>query len=90
MLGSLGKRVFWVALGATVGVIVVNRATKAVKKLSPGNVADSAGAVPGRLAAAWQDFAEDVRSAAAEREFDLYHTLGVDVSEQEPRDERER
>jgi hypothetical protein len=75
------KRVFWVALGATVGIVVVNRAAKAAKKLAPGNLADSAGAVPGRLAAAWQDFAEDVRAAAAEREFDLYHTLGVDTAE---------
>lgn len=77
------KRVFWVALGATVGIVVVNRATKAAKRLSPGGLADSAGAVPSRLASAWQDFTEDVRSAAAEREFDLYHTLGVDTAEHE-------
>jgi hypothetical protein len=77
------KRVFWVALGATVGVVAVNRATKAAKKLAPGNLADSAAGVPGRMAAAWQDFTEDVRSAAAEREFELYHTLGVDASEHE-------
>jgi hypothetical protein len=70
------KRVFWVALGASVGIIVVNRAAKTAKKLAPG-------AVPGRLAAAWQDFTEDVRAAAAEREFDLYHTLGVDTAEHE-------
>ena len=47
------KRVFWVGVGAAVGIIVVNRAAKAVKKLAPGSIADSAGAVPGRLAAAW-------------------------------------
>jgi len=84
------KRVFWVALGATVGVVVVNRATKAAKKLTPGNLAGSASGVPGRISAAWQDFAEDVRSAAAEREFDLYHTLGVDAAEHEKRDKREK
>jgi hypothetical protein len=77
------KRVFWVALGASVGVVVVNRATKAVKKLAPGSIADSAGGVPGRLTAAWQDFTEDVRSAAAEREFELYRTLAVDSAEHE-------
>ena len=75
------KRVFWVALGAATGVVVVNRAAKAVKKLAPGSLADSAGAVPGRLAAAWQDFTEEVRSAAAEREFELYRTLAVDTAE---------
>jgi hypothetical protein len=77
------KRVFWVALGATVGVVVVNRAAKAAKKLAPGSIAGSAAGVPGRVAAAWQDFAEDVRSAAAEREFELYHTLAADASEHE-------
>jgi hypothetical protein len=77
------KRLFWVALGASAGVVAVNRVTKAAKKLAPGNIADSAAGVPGRLTAAWQDFAEDVRSAAAEREFELYHTLGVDASEHE-------
>jgi hypothetical protein len=79
------KRVFLIALGATAGVVAVNRATKAARKLAPANLADSAGAVPGRLAAAWQDFAEDVRSAAAEREFELYHTLAADASEHEKR-----
>jgi hypothetical protein len=79
------KRVFWVALGATVGVLVVTKTSKVVKKLAPGNVADQAGAVPGRIASAWQDFAEDVRSAAAEREFELYHTLGVDAATEDDR-----
>ena len=77
------KRVFWVALGASVGIVVVNRAGKAVKKLAPGKLAGSATGVPGRLAAAWQDFTEDVRSAAAEREFELYHTLAADGSKHE-------
>ena len=77
------KRVFWVALGASVGIVVVNRAGKAAKKLAPGRLADSATGVPGRIASAWQDFTEDVRSAAAEREFELYHTLAADASEHE-------
>lgn len=77
------RRVFWVALGATVGIVVVTKASKAMKKLAPSNVADQASGVPGRLASAWQDFTEDVRSAAAEREFELYHTLGVDAADDE-------
>ncbi|HET9169950.1 MAG TPA: hypothetical protein VFN97_10950 [Actinospica sp.] len=77
------KRVFWVALGASVGIVAVNRASKAVKKLAPGSIAGSASGVPGRITAAWQDFAEDVRSAAAEREFELYRTLAVDTVEHE-------
>lgn len=75
------KRVFWVALGATAGVVLVNRASRAARKLSPAGIAETAGGVPGRVSAAWQDFAEDVRAAAAEREFELYRTLAVDASE---------
>jgi hypothetical protein len=75
------KRVFWVALGASAGVVAVNRATRAARRLAPRAMADSAAGVPGRITGAWQDFAEDVRSAAAEREFELYHTLGVDTAE---------
>jgi hypothetical protein len=77
------KRVFWVALGASVGIVAVNRATKTARKLAPANLAETATGVPGRIATAWQDFAEDVRSAAAEREFELYHTLGMDISDNE-------
>ncbi|MBR7832629.1 hypothetical protein KDL01_05125 [Actinospica durhamensis] len=77
------KRVFWAALGAGAGVMVAAKVSKAAKKLAPSSLADSASGVPGRVTSAWQDFAEDVRSAAAEREFELYHVLGVDAKDQE-------
>lgn len=75
---------FWVALGAGVGVFAAAKLGKAAKKLAPSSLAGSAGAVPGRIAGAWQEFAEDVRTRAAEREFELYHTLGVDAKDAEP------
>jgi hypothetical protein len=75
------KRLFWVALGATVGVLVVTKASKTMRKLAPSSLADQAAGVPGRLSGAWSDLTEDVRSAAAEREFELYRALGVDVPE---------
>jgi hypothetical protein len=77
------KRVFWATLGAGVGIVVAAKVSKAAKKLAPSSLADSATGVPGRIAAAWQDFSEDVRSHAAEREFELYHALGVDARDQE-------
>jgi hypothetical protein len=77
------KRVFWVALGASVGVVAVNRATRAARRLAPAAVAETAAGVPGRISSAWQEFTGDVRSAAAEREFELYHTLGVDTAQYE-------
>jgi hypothetical protein len=75
------KRVFWVALGASVGILVVTKASKTLRKFSPAGLADSATGVPGRIGGAWSDLTEDIRSAAAEREFELYRALGMDVPE---------
>lgn len=77
------KRMFWAALGASTGVVVAAKVSKAARKLAPSTLAESATGVPNRLTAAWQDFADDVRTAAAEREFELYHALGVDAKDQE-------
>ena len=75
------KTVFWVALGATVGALVVTKASRTLRKFSPAGLADQASGVPGRLSGAWSDLTEDIRSAAAEREFEIYRALGVDVPE---------
>lgn len=77
------KRMFWAALGAGTGVVVAAKVAKTARKLAPTALAESATGVPGRITGAWQEFAEDVRSAAAEREFELYHALGVDAKDQE-------
>jgi hypothetical protein len=79
----MGKRLFWVALGATAGVIVVRKASKALRKFTPSGLADTATGLPGALGGALQGFADDVRMAAAERELELYQVLGVDVKDPE-------
>lgn len=75
------KRVFWVALGATAGILIVRKASKTLHKFSPSGIAEGAAGLPGTIGGAFQDFADDVRAAAAEREFELYRVLGVDVAE---------
>lgn len=80
------KRVFWIALGATAGVLVVRKASKTLRKFTPSGIADGAAGLPGAIGEAIQDFADDVRAAAAEREFELYRVLGVDVSEPDDND----
>lgn len=77
----MAKRLFWVALGATVGVLVVTKASKTLRKFSPAGIAEGAGALPGSIGGRFQSFADDVRAAAAEREFELYRVLGVDIKE---------
>jgi hypothetical protein len=77
------KRVFWVALGATVGVLVVTKGAKALRKFTPSGIADGASGMPDAV----RGFLDDVQYAAAEREMELYRVLGVDVPDTDgPRD----
>ena len=81
------KRVFWVALGASVGILVVTKASKTLRKFSPSGLADGAAGMPGAVGGAVRGFLDDVHYAAAEREMELYRVLGVDVRDIEgPRD----
>lgn len=65
------KRIFYVALGVTVGVLLVRRMTAAAESLQPDNVAR-------RAVGSLQGFARDVRAGMAEREGELRSALGVD------------
>jgi hypothetical protein len=65
------KRVFYIALGATVGILIVRRLSAAAESLQPDNVAR-------RLAGSVQNFVGDVRAGMSEREVELRAALGVD------------
>lgn len=67
------RRVFYIALGATVGVLVVRRLSAAAEQLQPDNLAQ-------RLVVAVEDFLVDVRESMAEREDELRGALGLDGS----------
>ena len=72
------RRLFYVALGATVGVLVVRKATAAASKLTPSGMAGGlAGAIAG-LGDAIREFGAEVREGMAEREEDLRTQLGLD------------
>jgi hypothetical protein len=72
------RRLFYVALGATVGVLVVRRASQAAAKLTPVGVQNSlAGAFAG-LSDSIRDFTGEMRLAMAEREAELREGLGLD------------
>jgi hypothetical protein len=68
------RRMFYVALGATVGVMVVRRATQAAQRWTPQGLVGQAGGVGERVAAWW----EIVKDAAAVREAELREALGID------------
>ncbi len=64
-------RLFYIALGAAVGVVTVRRAARAVSTLTPQHLA-------GSLVESVQDFLADVREGMAEREDELRQALGLD------------
>ena len=67
------RRLFYIALGATVGVLVVRRVSAAAEQWQPENLAH-------RLTVAVEDFLADVRQSMAEREDELRSSLGLDGS----------
>ena len=71
------KRLFYVALGATAGVLIVRRVTAAANKWTPEGLATQAGGVGDRVAAWWAE----VQHFAAEREVELRDALGLDDEE---------
>ena len=74
------RRLFYVAFGATVGVIVVRRVSDAAAKWTPEGIAAQAGGVGGRLSDWWAI----VQESAAARERELREALGIDDEREHP------
>ena len=83
------RRLFWLAMGITIGALVVRKLSSAAEKLTPAGIGASIAEGLRDLADAIGDFGADVRDAMAEREQELRVALGVDagaMSETEARD----
>lgn len=72
------RRLFWIALGATVGILVVRQLNRAAEALSPTGLGRALTRLANTAADALQAFADDVREGMAERETDLRTSLGLD------------
>jgi hypothetical protein len=77
------RRVFWIALGATAGVLVVRKLQKTARAYTPAGLADRAEG----LGAGLRYFADEVRAGMAERELELRDALGLDEHHDLPPDE---
>lgn len=69
------RRVFWIALGATAGVLVVRKVTKAAEAYTPAGMSRSIASLGEGL----RELADAVREGMAEREEELRIALGVDT-----------
>jgi hypothetical protein len=74
------RRLFWVALGATVGVLVVRKVTKTAQAYSPSGMAQGVSGGLSDLAEGLREMAEAVRQGMVERETELRYALGIDTA----------
>lgn len=74
------RRLFYVALGATAGVLAVRRASAALSRWTPEGMAGQLGGAGERVALWWAE----VQALAAAREDELRHALGLDQEDVEP------
>lgn len=72
------RRLFWLAMGVTIGVLAVRKVSRIAEKLTPRGMATGIGAGLAELADAIREFAADVREAMTDREAELRRSTGLD------------
>ena len=73
------RRLFWLAMGVTIGVLVVRKLSAAAERMTPAGIGGSIAEGLRDLADAIGDFGADVRAAMAERESELRAGTGLDA-----------
>ena len=74
------RRLFWVALGATAGVVAVRRLSSTAKAYTPEGVAQGLSGLGEGL----RELAAVVRESMAERDAELRLALGIDEGAMDP------
>lgn len=78
------RRLFWLALGASLGVLIFRKLADAAHKLTPQGIAASFGAGLNELAYSLRDFVDDVREAMSSQESVLREAAGLDTAGDRP------
>jgi hypothetical protein len=73
------RRLFWLAMGVTIGALVVRKLSRAAEKLTPQGIAGQLADGLRDLGDAIADFGADVRAAASARELELRSGTGLDA-----------
>lgn len=74
------RRLFWIALGATVGILLFRKVNKTIDAYSPAGVGRSLSSVGDGL----RELADVIREGMVEREAELRVALGVDAGTLSP------
>ena len=74
----MNRRVFYIAMGAVAGVLIVRKLTQAAQRFTPAGMQDSVTGALGGLTEAVREFGDAVREGMAEREAELRASLGLD------------
>jgi spore maturation protein CgeB len=72
------RRLFWLAMGVTIGALVVRKMSKLAEKFTPKGMSNSIAQSLADLAESMRYFGTDVREAMAEREAELRENTGLD------------
>ena len=72
------RRLFYIALGATAGVLLGRKASQVAERFTPAGMSQGIAGALGGLGDAIRGFGEDVRLGMAEREAELREGLGLD------------
>ena len=72
------RRLFWLALGVTVGALVMRKLSRMAEKLTPRGMAGGFAEALSDLADALRDFGADVREAMKERETQIREVVAAD------------
>ena len=71
------RRLFWLAMGVTIGALVVRKMSKLAEKFTPKGMSNSIAQGLADLAESLRYFGTDVREAMAEREAELRENTGL-------------
>lgn len=72
------KRLFWIAVGATVGVVVVRKLSQKADQFTPAGLAEQLTTSAREVGGAVRAFTEEIRVGMQAREDELRANLGVD------------
>ena len=75
------RRLFWLAMGVTIGALLVRKVSQMIDRMTPGTVGRGIADGLSDLADSLRDFSLDVREAMHEREAELRVATGLDPAE---------